>query len=135
MVGELKFTRDYAQYGDDVRDFEKASDVGAVLAETLRRYSYPYNVYIGQKFTSIWLREGEPKSKDPEDLDLIFVAGGQGFLEIVLRDQGFDAVYGGWLVDGESVEVTNEIVNGYRVINVTMQSGETERHEFIFGEG
>ena len=132
MAGKLNFTRDYAAFGSKVNDYEIAPDVNYVLAGTIRDFTwYPYDVYIDSKFVAIWLREGENDPKDPANIDLIFIAKNQGFAEIVLRDHNSEAVYGGWLVWGESAEVTDKIVNGYRVINVTLASGEVVRHEFV----
>lgn len=131
MAGKLKFTRDYALFGPEVRDFEKSEDINIVLAEIICRWNYPYDVFIDEKFVSIWLRENEAGPNDPDNLDLIFIAKDQGYAEIVLRDHNGQAVYGGYLEWGESAEVTDEIVNGYRVINVTLASGEVVRHEFI----
>ena len=135
MAGKLNFTRNYAMFGSDVRDFEKAPDVVSVLARTVCDYEYPYDVYIDEKFVSVWLREDEPGPNDPDNLDLIFIAKNQGFAEVVLRDHGDAAVYGGYLIWGDSAEVTDEIVNGYRVINVNLGAGGIERHEFVLGFG
>ena len=132
MAGTLKFTRDYAVFGSKVNDYEISPDVNHILAGTIRDFTwYPYDVYIGSKFVAIWLREGEKDPNDPANIDLIFIAKNQGYAEIVLRDHNSEAAYGGWLVWGESAEVTDEIVNGYRVINVTLASGDVERHEFV----
>lgn len=138
MAKKLKFTRDYVLFGPKVRDFEKASDVNNVLAWTICQYSYPYDAYIEEKFVSVWLRDGEVGPNDPNNLDLIFIAKNQGYAEIVLRDHGDEAIYGGYLLWGEKAEVaevTEEIVNGYSVINVVYSTGDVVRHEFILGYG
>ncbi|WP_171177828.1 hypothetical protein [Ruegeria sp. HKCCD8929] len=132
MAGEVQFNRDYTNYGAEVRDFERTTDVSIVLTEVLSAFFYPLNALIGNKFSAQWLGEGDKGPNDPEDLDLIFefseteVSG--AYREIVLRDSAGVATYGGWLIAGGVVNVTDEIVNGYRVIVVRVDEQDI-RHE------
>ncbi|MEL6467731.1 MAG: hypothetical protein AAFQ58_22420 [Pseudomonadota bacterium] len=132
MAGEAQFNRDYINYGAEVRPFEKTTDVSFVLTEILCTFLYPLNALVGNKFSAQWLGEEEKGPNDPEDLDLIFefseteVSG--AFREIILRNHAGVATYGGWLVAGGTVHVTDEIVNGYRVILVRVD-GQEIRHE------
>lgn len=129
MSGELQFKRIYAAYGPGVRAFERSPQIAEIIAGIICRWAYPISAIIGNKLSSQWLSEGERDDESLEDLDLLFEMPEEGFIEIVLRDADALPVYGGWLVHGQ-VTVTNEVMNGYRVINVVDESNETIRHEY-----
>ena len=90
---------------------------------------------INAKISAIWLGEGEKPAGDVENLDLLFKMGapGEPFIEIILRSTGNFPVYGGWL-EGQSADVTDEIVNGHRVL-VTTLDGTKLRWEYALDAG
>ncbi|MBW8640286.1 hypothetical protein K1W69_24040 [Hoeflea sp. WL0058] len=65
---------------------------------------------------------------------MLFEMVGQNYFEIVLRDGDGSAYYGDWLAGSQPVEVTDEIINGFRVI-FTGQGDEKVRHEYEPGSG
>ncbi len=135
MSGTITFNRTYADYDPSVRDFEKAPEISEILSYVLCTYNYPVSALIGGKFSAVWLKEGDRKGADKDDLDLIFEMRDQGFFEIILRDENYAPVYGGYLLAGKSVTVTDEVVSGYRVIVVTHDDHSETRHEFQPGIG
>jgi hypothetical protein len=131
----VAFNRDYAAFGPDVRPYEKADDVGMVVTEFLWWAGaplYPIGALIKSKISSAWLGEGEPRNGDETNLDLIFKMSGYKLFEIVLRSDAGTS-YGGWCY-GDSLEVTNEIVAGHRVLIAT-DEGARIRYEFDPGVG
>ncbi len=134
MAGELQFNRDYAAFGNQVRAFEKDDDVGLIVTELLwfeNSPFYPVGAIIDAQITSVWLGEGDAPST--EDIDLIFrmrkfdEGDDFHFYEIVLRADNA-AFYGGW-VFGDKLSVSDEVVNGHRVLN-TEDLGDKLR--FVF---
>lgn len=134
MAGVLKFNRGYAEFGANIRDFEKTNDVGMIVTEFLWYYQrpfYPIASIVDSKITSVWLGEDEPKGK--ESLDLIFRMAqfeepdGFDLYEIVLRGDAKTA-YGGW-VAGKNLRVSDDIVNGHRVLE-TENDGYLERYTY-----
>lgn len=132
MAGQIQFNRTYAQFGAQVKEYEKSDDVGFVVTEFLWFEGFPFypiSSLIDAKITGIWLGEGERPAADTNNIDLIFkMAGmGEGLYEIVLRsDDG--TFYGGWFF-GDTLEVTDEIVAGHRVV-IGSSGGEHFRFEF-----
>ncbi|MEO1607227.1 MAG: hypothetical protein AAFU34_18080 [Pseudomonadota bacterium] len=134
-MSEVSFTRTYAEFGPKVRDFEKTPEIARLLTTVLCTYDYPVTALIGTEFAGIWLGEGDSDDKREEDLDLLFKLANEDFVEIILRDQWAKPIYGGYLVTGKSIKVTDEIVSGYRVILVTHDDHSTTRHSFVPGVG
>lgn len=128
MSGNLNFNRKFADYGPDTRDFERSRDVLKELTELVCGVKQTIGAFIGAKFTSVWLHEGDATGIE-DDLDLIFINQEDGFLDIVLRQNGVP-VYGGFLDPSVSVNVTDDVVNGLRVIIGTDESGNKTRYEF-----
>ncbi|AAV94054.1 hypothetical protein SPO0749 [Ruegeria pomeroyi DSS-3] len=132
MANSIKFLRTFAEWGDQVRPFERSDDVLRILQDLTNDFGQTFGAYVGGKFTSVWLHEGDaPGSK--EDLDLIFVNQSDGFLDIVLRREGVPAD-GGFLSPSASVQVLDEIVDGLRVIVGTDEAGNKTRYEAIGGQ-
>jgi len=138
MAGMISFNRNYAAFGSQVRPFEKSDDVGFTVTEFMWFEGapfYPIGSLIDAKISSAWLGEGEPQSGDEADLDLIFKMREQegfNFFEIVLRT-AFGAVYGGY-AGGQSLEVTDEIVNGHRVL-IAHTDSIKDRYEYSLETG
>lgn len=132
MAGKLKFNREYASFGNKVRPFEKSAEVGKVLLWILNEWPslYPLSALINSKISAIYLGKGEKTAGDIDNLDLIFkmAESGAGIFEIILRSEGHLPVYGGWAV-GDTLEVTDEIVNGHRVL-IGKIGSEKLRHEY-----
>lgn len=135
MAGQLQFNRDYAAFGAQVRDFEKSDDVGYVVSEFLWYDGYPFypvGALIEAQINAVWLGAGE--APDTSKIDLIFRMrsfedpdAGPFFFEIVLRDGDF-SIYGGYAI-GSALSVTDEIVNGHRVLESEFH-GESLRYTF-----
>jgi hypothetical protein len=91
---------------------------------------YPVGALVNAKISAIYLGQGEKPAGDVDDLDLIskMAQPGDGFFEIVLRSKGNAPVYGGWAY-GESLEVTDEIVNGHRVL-IAKLGAQKRRYEY-----
>lgn len=133
MSGTIQFNRSYAEFGPQVRPFEASTAVSFVLTGIMCEWQYPMNALIGCEFSAQWLGEGEKGPNDPEDLDLIFRMNAtdlsDAYYEVILRDGNMVPTYGGWIVPANSIEVLDEIVNGYRVIVAKTNDGDI-RHEF-----
>jgi hypothetical protein len=136
MAGNIQFKRDYAAFGSKVRPFEKSDDVGSLLSWILGTwlFIYPVGALVNAKISGIYLGKGEKPAGDVDNLDLIFKMAqpGAGYFEIILRSKGNPPVYGGWAV-GESLEVTDEIVNGHRVL-IAKTGTEKLRYEYTLGD-
>ena len=138
MAGTLQFNRKYAEFGSRIRDFEKDDEVGFVVSEFLWYDGapfYPVGAVIDAHVSAVWLGEGDAPTEDL--IDLVFrmrPSPNQDFTlyEIVLRDQG-GAFYGGW-VFGDNLRVTDEVVNGHRVLE-TDDLGATARFVFVPTQG
>ena len=141
MAGQIQFNRTYAQFGAQVKEYEKSDDVGFVVTEFLWFEGFPFypiSSLIDAKITGIWLGEGERPAADTNNIDLIFkMAGmGEGLYEIGIRVEGDKAdlgsddgtFYGGWYF-GDTLEVTDDIVAGHRVV-IGSSGGEHFRFEF-----
>ena len=139
MGGMVQFSRRYADFATQARPFERSTDVCLVVTDFLSRWGYPVNALIGAEFSAQWLGDGEPGPNDPDNLDLIFrmveTEVSEAFFEVVLRDAHGVPVYGGWLLPADTLELTDEIVNGQRVIIGRTTGGGLVRHEFHPGEG
>lgn len=75
MSGKISFRRTYAGYGDNVRPFERANDIGSVITEFLWYEGspfYPLGDLISANISSVWLGAGEPTKDDEDNLDLVF---------------------------------------------------------------
>ncbi len=132
MAQAINFRRTFADWGDEVREFERGEDVLRILQDLTNDLGQTFGAFVGGKFTSVWLHEGDaPGSKD--DLDLIFVNQADGFLDIVLRGIG-GLSYGGALDPSKTVEVLDEIVDGLRVIIGTDADGNKTRYEATGGQ-
>jgi hypothetical protein len=129
MADTVHFNRDYAAFGSEVKAYEKADDVGLVISEIICEFLFPVRALINAKISGIWLGEGEKPANDTENIDLLFKEAKpqEPYIDIILRSTGNSPVYGGW-VAGQTLQVTNEIVNGYRVL-LTMWDGEQWRWE------
>ena len=134
-IDTVKFDRTYADFGPKVRDFERSAEVIQVVEGFMKQWNYSLLDLMGSEFTAQWLREGEMPENDPDTLDLIFEIATQGFYEIVLRDGDGNAVYGGYLFGVQPVKITDEIVNGYRVLLATQADGGEARYGFSPGAG
>ncbi|MEM7683355.1 MAG: hypothetical protein AAF293_00920 [Pseudomonadota bacterium] len=130
MAGTIQFNREYISFGDDVEDYEKTPDIVVAWEEMLARWGYPCGGQIGAKFSAQWLQDRERPENDPETLDLLFLIPDQPYIEIILNSGTSDARYGGWLSGSAPVDVTDEIVNGYRVLVTTLSDGSRQRHEY-----
>ncbi len=130
MPGSFSFLRTYAQYGADIRDFEKDGEVSVVLSVILAKFEYPISCLIGARMSSQWLRAGDASSKDASVLDLLFEMQDAGFVEIVMRDAEGTAFYGGWLERGNAYRVTDELVCGYRIIESRKIDGTVRKHSY-----
>jgi hypothetical protein len=131
MSGTIQFNRTYCEYGPQVRDFEKTPDVIAVIDHFIGLWGYSVGDLMGTRFTAQWLGDGEKSGKAEDELDLMIEMNATGFFEIVLRNGNGDSQYGGWLYGKQPVVVSDDIVNGYRVILTTGDDGSQLRHEFI----
>ncbi len=141
MAGEIRFDRGYAAFQDRVREFERAPDVGYIVTEFMQYNGQPYypiDAVIESNISSVWLGEGEPE--DTSTLDILFRLIPQEhdapveyyFYEIVMRG-GVRPYYAGF-VDGSSLSITDEIVNGHRVIETDFE-GNTFRWTYQSGFG
>lgn len=131
MSGTLKFDRTYLDFGTQVRPIEKTADVASVFEDILTTWGYDVGDQIGGMFSAQWLGEGERPTNDTDRLDLIFEITGEPYFEIALRGETGVASYGGWLFGKQPVVVTDEIVNGHRVLLTTLEDGAQLRHEFF----
>lgn len=134
MAGNMQFNRTYIDFGPEVNAWEKTPDILAAIETFFTLWGYDPMEEIGNKVTAQWLGEGEKPANQKEGVDLIFEMKGQPFFEIVLNTPGQDAVYGGYVYGKQPVEVTDEIVNGYRVLVSTGEDGAKIRHEFDPGQ-
>ena len=132
MAGQIQFNRKYAAFGPQVEPYEKADEVGFVVVAFACRWSYSIGAIINAKISGIWLGEGERPVGDVSNIDLIFKIGGHEYFEIVLRSDAGTS-YGGWCY-GDSLEVTDEIVAGHRVL-ISTAEGAKIRYEFEPGVG
>lgn len=135
MAGEMQFNRTYADFGPQVRDFEKSPEVVAVVEDFMDLWDYTLLDLMGAEFSAHWLKKGERPANSPDTLDLIFEIASQGFFEIVLRDGDGNAIYGGYLFGAQPVGATETIVNGYRTLITTASDGSEILHEYTPGEG
>ncbi len=126
----FSFLRLYAQYGADIRDFEKDEEVSLVLGVVMSEFAYPVSSLIGAKLSSQWLRAGDPSLQDASVMDIMFEMQQSGFVEIIMRDPSGAAFYGGWLERGNTYRVTNELVCGYRIIESNKADGTVRRHSY-----
>lgn len=135
MAGMVRFNRSYADYGDQVRQFEKTIQIGDVITEFLWYGGSPYysaNQLINSKISSVWLGEGERPDNDPNNLDLIFrmdplSPDSWTDFEVILRNNG-NPVYGGFFF-GAEIFVTDVIVAGHRAVDGIFGN---ERYRFEF---
>lgn len=141
MAGEIKFRRDFAEFGSEVRPFERDDDVGYVVTELMFYEGYPYypaNALMDAKLSSTWLGDGEAMDEASLDLILRFepsypeAPDNYYFFEIVMRGDGF-SYYGGFC-DGSNLRVTDEVKNGHRVIETDFE-GDVWRWVFTPGVG
>ncbi|AYD04389.1 hypothetical protein [Neorhizobium sp. NCHU2750] len=133
MANPIVFGRSYMAFTAVTEPYQRADDVGYAIAEFMSfkgRPYYPIGALANTRIAASRLSAGDVLEADEDNLDLIFrmrEAEGGYFFEIVLRSsQG--TRYGGWLW-GYDVEVTDEIVNGYRVIE-TIEGSRRWRFEF-----
>lgn len=141
MNAYVSFNRDFAEFGNKVRPFERANDVGYVVTELMWYEGWPYyptDALMDATITSLWLGEGEPKTEESIDLVLRFsppehdAPENYYFFEIIIRGEG-EAYYGGFC-DGTSMHATDEIVNGHRVIETEFE-GSVSRWVYTPGDG
>jgi hypothetical protein len=128
MTRPVIFNRTYLAFGADAEPYQRADDVGYAIAEFLwfdGRPFYPATALASAQIASVRLSECPSESLNDDNLDLIFrmrEAGGGSFFEIVLRSDG-GTTYGGWLW-GRSIQVLDELVNGHRVLEAILDTGE-----------
>ncbi len=132
MATTIKCQRTFVDWGDRTRDFERSEDVLRILTDVMVDLEQTIGAYIGGKFTSIGLHEGDSSGIEA-DLDLIFVNRADGYRDIVLRKNG-ETAYGGALNPSKSVQVSDEIVNGFRVLIGIDDGGNKTRYEVIGGQ-
>lgn len=138
MANPIVFGRSYMAFTSVTEPYQRADDVGYAVTEFMSfkgRPYYPAGALATTRIASSRLSAGDAQEADEDNLDLIFrmrEAEGGYFFEIVLRSsQG--TRYGGWLW-GHDVEVMDEIVNGYRVIE-TIEGDRRWRFEFCNDTG
>ena len=130
MSTSVAFNRDFTVWSPDVKPWEKADDVGYVISEILWTY-YPVGALMGAKISGNWLGEGETPANDPDDLDLMLRfrdPGGFDYVEIIIRSTSYAPFYAGYLIGGK-VEITNDLVNGHRVL-ISSDGQYKYRYEF-----
>ncbi|MEM5585276.1 hypothetical protein WNZ15_22660 [Roseibium sp. AS2] len=130
MAGTVQFNRDVAEWGPKVKPWEKSEDVGFVISEILELY-YPVGSLMTARISGNWLGEGEKPENNPETLDLMLQmqeAGGDEYVEIILRSTTFTPFYAGYLF-GNEVEITDTLVNGHRVL-ISSNGHNRFRYEF-----
>lgn len=141
MSGTINFNRDFAEWGGNVRDFEKANDVGYVYTELLSFNGapyYPVGSLMSAQISSVWLGDGEPQNEDTLDLILRMLPVEHDapddyfFYEIVMRGQS--APFHAGFVDGTNLRVLDEVVNGHRVLETDFE-GNVWRFVFVPGVG
>ncbi len=125
--------RHFAHFDDGVRDFEKSDDILDLLTEIIVDLDQNIGAYIGGKFISLWLGEGEKDEKDEADLDLLFVNQVDGFIDIIFRQRAGFPRDGGALFPAKTLKLTDEIVEGYRVIIGVAEDGTEIRYEVVSG--
>nr|MEC9421164.1 hypothetical protein [Pseudomonadota bacterium] len=136
MSGNAKFVRDFATWGPDVKSWEKANEVGYVITRDILNYGgdafYPVGALMGAKISGQWLGEGDMGSGDTENLDLLLrmthPESKITYIEIILRSKTNSPYYAEYLEGGE-VEITDEIVNGHRVL-ISTDGNFKFRYEF-----
>ncbi len=136
---QIRFSKEFATWGLRVRPLEKADDVGLVVTEFLWFEGapfYPISALNEARVSSVWLGGESSSDEDEDNLDLIFemgeIADRAKFYEIVLRSE-VGTSYGGY-VAGDDLEVTDEIVNGHRVIIASVDQFK-DRYEYAPGCG
>lgn len=133
MAAKISFGKKYVTYGEELKPFEKADDVGIVITEFLSfrgRPFYPFGSIAQAKVATVRLGLPERTSDDEDDVDLIFrmrEADGGHFFEIVRRSS-CGTSYGGWLW-GQSIEICEEATFGQRVLFANA-NGRRDRFEF-----
>lgn len=133
MTVRIPFKKSYARFGNQVRPFEKADDVGLAITEFMwfeGRPFYPIGSLVDALVAPVRLGARDGDDLDEDNLDLIFQmkeANGGHFFEIILRSE-YGTAYGGraW---GRTIEIEDEIVAGHRVV-VTRCAGLCNRYEF-----
>jgi len=115
-------------------NFEKSESITTQLSGILTHRGYPLSALIESRFSAQWLRKGALSTKSNKQLDYIFELRNQDRFEIIISE-GNSKTYGGWLATGTAVTLLDEIKNDYRVVEVTIQSGERIRHEYCDGYG
>ena len=132
MAQTIRFQRKFAEWGAELRDFERGPEVLQLLQDVATDLEQVFGIaYIGGKITSVWLHEGDAPG-DTADLDLIFTNEDDGFLDILLREDS-GLTYGGALDPSETVEVLDDLVDGHRVIIGTAADGTRIRYEASSG--
>lgn len=131
MSKTINFQRSFTNWGDKTREFERSNEIQEILTTLIDDLSMTIGAFIDGKFSSIWLHEGDATG-DKADLDLIFVNQTDQFLDVILREDGVP-VYGGFLNPSVKVLVTDEVVDGHRVIIGIDENGGETRHEAIGG--
>lgn len=125
--------RNFAQFSDGVREFEKSNEVLDLLTGFIAELDHNIGAYIGGKFIALWLGEGDKDDEDSEDLDLLFVNQTDGYVDIIFRQGGTAAVDGGALLPLKTIKLTDEIVEGYRVLIGIAEDGTETRYEVVSG--
>lgn len=135
MPSKVSFVRTFATYGPDINSIEKSAPIADLISGIINRWHYPFDAFIGARITSEWLSDSRLYAQDRDDMDLIFDLRGQDYQEVILRDHDSMPVYGGWLIRGVDLEITDDIKNGHRVLVSTLADGGKIRHQFTKGLG
>jgi hypothetical protein len=151
MAGLVRFTRDYGEFGNQVREFEKTEDVTlilgtwaagvSILTQPPTTVQIPLGRIIVAKIAAERLSQGS--GGDESELSLIFRVVDPEFpgiadYVIVMRSEG-EAWYGGSLLgDDETLVIRDDIVRGHRVLETKSGTDKvtweyhynTSRYEF-----
>lgn len=134
MSRTMIFDRSFVELGRDLQPDEKEPGVLASIEFFMKEWGYSFGELVGAQFSTHWLGEGDSSGRSPGEMDLVIEMNGSGFFEIVLRSKG-RAVYGGWLEGMRPIVVSDEEVNGHRVVLTTLADGSQLRHEYLPGYG
>jgi hypothetical protein len=129
MMKRMSFNSSYLQFSSYTEPYQRADDVGYAITEFMWFKGYPFyaiGALTEAKVAYARLAQGDFEETDQDNFDLVFrmgESGGGHFFELVLRsDKG--TAYGGW-VWGEDLLVTDEFINGYRVLATNHAAGQT----------
>lgn len=122
--------RNYIKFGTEISDFEKDPKILKQVNHFMHELDVGYSFLdiIGARVTTTRLSDGFQVGDSQHDLDLIWHMERLNYFEIILCGEKITPRYGGWLY-GEDPQITDEIINGYRVIETTFKE-QTLRHHY-----